>query len=334
MSISSLHGNSAGLDGVETLAPVVEAHLDELRRCALGKRFRLNGVRFVLLKADRNVLYRVRQGGVWFLKMPSRRDSDAITREANGFRCASDALTGVPGYRMPRAVIWSEKNGYLLSAEIAGQPLNRFFYCAALRLKRRPLTQVRTAFESVGRSLARFHLAAPFAENVATNRRIDQLVQRWPAKGGAPDAVAEAALAFVRQLPRLVPDSVIHGNLQMENVIAGHSGVTFVDFENCGLGSRYEDLSVLCSQLLLTETLLWFPPRVSHEAMAALLDGYSASGECQMDALHMCVGARLIEYYLGFVAAKGGRVAGVPVRAAKLEQLLSDFAAGRFRLAQ
>jgi hypothetical protein len=222
MSISLSRRNSARLGDVDTVPPVVEAHVDELRRCALGKRFRLNGVRFVLLKADRNVLYRVRQGGVWFLKMPSRRDSDAICREANGFRWVSDALTGVAGYRMPGAVIWSEKDGYLLSAEIAGQPLNRFFYCAAVRLKRRPLTQVRTAFKSVGRSLARFHLAAPFARNVATNRRIDQLVQRWPAKGCAPDAVAEAALAFVRQLPRLVPDSVIHGNMQMENVIAEH----------------------------------------------------------------------------------------------------------------
>jgi hypothetical protein len=334
MSISLSRANSARLGDVDTVPPVVEAHLDELRRCALGKRFRLNEVRFVLLKADRNVLYRVRRAGVWFLKMPSRRDTDAICREANGFRCVSDALTGVAGYRMPRAVMWSEKDAYLLSAEVAGQPLNRFFYCAAAWLKRRPLVQIRTAFERVGRSLARFHLAAPLAETVATNRRIDQLILRWPAKGCAPDAVVEAALAFVRQRPPLVPDAVIHGNLQMENVIAEHSGVTFIDFENCGLGSRYEDLSVLCSQLLLTETLLWFPPRVSHEAMAALLDGYCANGECRMDALHTGVGARLIENYLGFVTAKGARVAGVPVSAAKLERLLSDLAAGRLRLPQ
>jgi aminoglycoside phosphotransferase len=334
MSTSSLRKNSARLDEIETVAPVVEAHLEELRRCALGKRFRLSGVRFALLKADRNVLYRVRRAGVWFLKMPSRRDSDAITREATGFRCASDALMGDAGYRMPRAVMWSEKDAYLMTAEIAGQPLNRFFYCAAVWLKRQPLMQVRTAFARVGRSLARFHLAAPLAETVATNRRIDQLAVKWPAKGCAPDAVVEAALAVVRQRLSLVPDAVIHGNMQMENVMAEHSGVTFIDFENCGLGSRYEDLSVLCSQLLLTETLLWFPPRVSHEAMTALLDGYSANGECGMDALHTCVGARLIEYYLGFVAAKGARVAGVPVSAAKLERLLSDFAAGRFRLPQ
>ena len=173
--------------------------------------------------------------------------------------------------------------------------MNLFFYCAAVRLKRRPLMQVRTAFERVGRSLARFHLAAPFAETVATNRRIDQLVLRWPATGCAPNAVVEAALAFVRQQPSLVPDAVIHGNMQMENVIAEHSGVTFIDFENCGFGSRYEDLSVLCSQLLLTETLVWFPPRVSHEAMTALLDGYCANGECRMDVLQTSVGARLID---------------------------------------
>ena len=132
---------------------------------------------------------------------------------------------------------------------------------------------------------------------MSTNRPIDQPVLRWPAKGCAPNPLVEAALAFVlRQLPPLVPDAVIHGNMQLENVITEQSGVTFIDFENCGLGSRYEDLSVLCSQLLLTETLLWFPPRVSHEAMTALLDGYCANGECRMDALHTSVGARLIEY--------------------------------------
>ena len=117
MSISSSRGSSARLTDVETVAPVVEAHLEELRRCTLGKRFRLSGVRFVLLKADRNVLYRVRRAGVWFLKIPSRRDSDAICREANGFRWVSDALTGVAGYRMPGSVTWSEKDCYLLSAE-------------------------------------------------------------------------------------------------------------------------------------------------------------------------------------------------------------------------
>ena len=334
MSISLLRGNSGRFDEVGEVAPVIEAHLEELRRCALGKTFCLQGLRFTLLKADRNVLYRVRRAGAWFLKMPSRRDSDAIWREANGFRCVSDTLTGVAGYRMPRAVRWSEKGGYLLSAEVPGQPLNRFFYYAALWLKRSPLMQVRTAFERVGRSLATLHRSDAHAATVATNRSIDQLVLRWPAEGRAPDAFVEAAIAFVRQLPRPMPDALIHGNMGMDNVIAGDSGVTFIDFENFGLGSRYEDLSVLCSQLLLTEALLWFPRRVSRQAMIALLDGYCARSECRMDALQACVSARLIEFYLGFVAAKGARIAGLPVRATKLERLLSDVAAGRLRLPQ
>jgi Ser/Thr protein kinase RdoA (MazF antagonist) len=334
MNFSSLHGNSASLDEARAVATVVNAHVEQLRERALGRKFRLDGMRFALLKADRNVLYRLGHTGAWFLKIPSRRESDATRREAHGFRCISASLADMAGYRMPSAVLWSEEHNYLLSAEVAGQPLNRFFYRAAIWLKRRPLQQVRTTFERVGDSLARFHRARLLADTPATNRPLDQVMRKWPARGCAPDRVAEEALETVRRQPPFAPDAVIHGNMQLENVIAADAGVTFIDFENCGRGSRYEDLSILCSQLLLTDSLLWFPPRVSEQAVRALLGGYGVSSELRMDALQASVGARLIEYYLGFIAAKGARIAGVPVKASKLKRLLADVATSRLRLPQ
>lgn len=335
MSISFFNGSDCASAEAESISCIVEAHLEELRRGALGRTFRLGSASFTLLKRDRNILYRVHGAGVWFLKMPSHRRGDAIQREASGAQVVADSLAGQPGYCVPRAIRVSEKHDYLLSAQVVGQPLNNFFYSAAAGWKRNSRLQTRTAFRRVGSALTKLHKAGSCRVAGATNRPIDQILLSWPAEGCTPDKLAEAAISAVRRrLPQRQADSFIHGNMRMDNVIVAHAdaGVTFLDFENCGLGSRYDDLSVLCAQLLLTHTLLWFPLRYSREAVSALLDAYSEEMQCDMEALLAYVGGRLTDYYLGFLASKGGRMAGIPVARSKLKHLISKVAGGELWL--
>jgi hypothetical protein len=124
---------------------------------------------------------------------------------------------------------------------------------------------------------------------------------------------------------------LIHGNLKLENVLARRDRLCLLDFENCGRGSPCEDLSWACSQIALTRNLTVFPYRRGLGLLSAFLQGYRSSRPFRADVLLDYVTRRVCHYYADQCSPrfKRPRIAGLPVRKARLERLVGELLDGR-----
>jgi aminoglycoside phosphotransferase (APT) family kinase protein len=92
-------------------------------------------------------------------------------------------------------------------------------------------------------------------------------VRHWPVE----NSFSENELKF------------IHGNLRLDNVIRVKKCVCFIDFENCGIGSPYEDISRIFFQLTLMNILPMLPAGRALKFLSAFLEGYRAVRHLDME---------------------------------------------------
>jgi Ser/Thr protein kinase RdoA (MazF antagonist) len=141
-----------------------------------------------------------------------------------------------------------------------------------------------------------------------------------------PDAISDAIGLWYEGHVRVDEGtSFIHGNLRLDNVLNSSGRVGFIDFENCGRGSFYQDLSRPVAELLLTRALVAFPHARITRCIAAFLKGYAELLPSDETLLWDFVGARIARYYLETRRSRHmpGTVGGIPVLRRRLDELTS-----------
>jgi aminoglycoside phosphotransferase (APT) family kinase protein len=326
MSTSLSQENELIAGEAHELCDIIDANLVVLRRASHGRQFCANGARFRLRQRDRNVVYRVEKRFRWFLKMPTDPQGRGIGREAIGAAVVRDALAAHPGYAHAPVVRAVEDRGYLLSSEFAATQLNLVLYRACFV----PLPGfMYSAFEAlslVGDALARLHGVAGEFDTARSRGRFAVLAEaRALARQSHPiqRVIGEWACEYA---PAPLQPTFIHGNFTARNVLVSGTRFRLVDFENCGSGNRYEDLSLMGSHLLLLRAVPLIPRRRASFALSSFLDGYHAVRAYDAEILGQYMAMQLCQYYIrAFLTVPptlSARIAGLPVVRERLERLI------------
>ncbi|MFH1920436.1 MAG: phosphotransferase [Planctomycetota bacterium] len=324
MNTLSLRENRQEAAQTDRLCHLIESHAPVLRSAGAGKRFKLEGVRFQLYCADRNTVYRVKDGSEWFLKMPRSGNPAAVEREIIGAQAVRETLTGSSGYQHPRVVRASTEHGYLLTARIKGTMLNRALYRSSYAplpwLRRR----IEEAFANLGRVLALLH-GRHVQANVFMNRPVSSGLHGALEKVTRSDQVCELIRRhFGQPVAPIVEQGLSHGNLHLQNVIAAGRQVSIIDFENCGRGSIYADLSLVCAQLTYTTATVHVRSRRLAACKTAFLAGYREHRDYDPVVLNQATVARVAHYYLDAFCGNKGRptIGGIPVSRRRVRRLV------------
>lgn len=320
---------AVGADG-DALCAIVASHADALRTASLGKTFQIDDASFRLFGMARNTIYRVSRNGDWFLKLTRVAHSTAMLHEQAGARAIDGTLARLaPSYRGAALTRVDLEHAFVLASRIPGQPLNRAF------LKRCwiswwPLAapSLESVFQTFGGLVAIVHGRAPVTPDVppATTRPFDALRGLLVAARNADRVVGRLARWY--EAEKRPDDGVvfIHGNLRLDNVLCDGQHLGFLDFENCGTGSEYQDLSRPVAELLLTRTLAVFPRERVDRCILGFLRGYREVRPYDPGELWAFVRARIFRYHLE-TRAKGrfaARIGGVPIVRKRLHQLTCD----------
>jgi len=353
----SVHEEPLAANEADTLCELIEQNYATLREAQLGERAMLGGAAFRLLQTDRNTIYRIKclskkgsdplnRGGLtpfrigskarlrWYLKIPRRGAAEWIRQEIRGAEAVRESLEGHPGYRHPAAIRASTDTPYLLCAEVPGRTLNRQLYLACWMRRLSAARRVRQAFYYLGDALARLHAVSGEFPGISPLRdaaaSLDASIRRTQPGDGTLDAIARWA---ERNGRGDAPRTFVHGNLKMENVLVRDDRVCLIDFENCGCGTPYDDLSWPVSQVALLETLVFFPWKPGLDALQALLEGYRNSNTYSAELLLRYVTMRVSQYYVDTCCPRftRPRVAGIPIRRRRLAQMVSALLEERFR---
>ena len=324
MNTLSLHESSDLAKRGDNLCRIIETHADDLRTARAGRRFSREGVSFSLCKADRNTLYRIDDGTDWFLKMPSSGRPTVIEHEILGAEVVRDAVGDYSEYRHPEVVRASVFHAYHLATKLPGRMLD----WSLLRTVVAPFacfdSALRNTFSRLGGVLARFHQSRA-RHDVSTNRPVAGLVRKALKKATRRDETCELIERHIDRLTLpLENDCIAHGNFHVHNVLSSGQKVSLIDFENCGRGSMYDDLSLICAHL----TCMGLGVHVSAKRIAAcrnaFLQSYDQHTEIDPNTLAKTIAARVCEYFVsGFCSSKPRpTILGLPVMCSRVRRLV------------
>jgi len=284
-----------------------------------------------LLQADRNTVYRVNRRFRWYLKIPRCGTPDPDRREYRGAEAVRATLADHAGYEHPAVVRVSLDRPYVLCSAVPGRPLNLALYAACLLPivgKARP---TREAFVDFGETLGRLHQFPIDSQTPPVNKNAAADLDALIGKVTEPDPTAKAIISWREINPAdNAQPTFLHGNLKMENVLVRNTRVCFLDFENSGYGPIYEDLSWVCSQIVLTRALAAFPWRRGFRAIGGFLEGYRRNRQYRSEMLLRYVAMRVCHYYIDVCLMQSGRprIAGIPVRKQQLRRVLAGLLQG------
>jgi hypothetical protein len=102
------------------------------------------------------------------------------------------------------------------------------------------------------------------------------------------------------------------------------SKACFIDFGTCGAGVPYEDLTNLCTYMMLFRTVPLFPWRLARHAMSAFLQGYAAESALSKNYLYNYITRGICRYYIKNAVLHNGiaSISGMPVLKSHLERLV------------
>jgi Ser/Thr protein kinase RdoA (MazF antagonist) len=181
-------------------------------------------------------------------------------------------------------------------------------------------------FETLGTLLAELHaaaLVAPDAIDATTTpfRTLRRLLDR----SGEHDRTTRALASWldIHERPD-TGDTFIHGNFRFDNVLDVGGRLAFIDFENCGRGSFYQDLSRPISELLLTRCAMVFPVGRALRCAREFLQAYASRLSYEAGGLNDFVTARLGRYWLETrdEGISRRRIGGIPVSRSRVEALM------------
>lgn len=301
----------------------------------------------------------------WFLKMPRLRNTEMVKREIIGAKVVRKVLESHPGYYHMSAIRASVDDAFVLYTKIPGKPLNRALYrsCFMTSYKGSTIqssdipTLLSKTFKYFGNIIACCHnykvsemeslsnqprqiAGLKRKENKASKVCIPP-ASRYPAvslrkaidKITTSDTISRSIEQwFGQQHEKKVKPGFVHGNLRLDNVLVSDNKICLIDFENCGYGSFYADLSWTCCLILLTRTLPLFPWKRAQFALNSFLDGYKNIATYDHEILKQFVTMLMCYHYidafcLGNMRAKW--IAGIPVIKSRFQNLLMAMLRGK-----
>jgi aminoglycoside phosphotransferase len=294
---------------IRELCAVVDAHVRPLRNGRLGKSARIGGFQFELVAKTRNAVYRIDGEPRWYLKINSLGESGMARRELLGAEVVQKTICGHPVYGAPLATHGSVESAYVLCAEVIGIPLSNLLYRACLQPTMHALHQVCATFHSLGEILGQLHRdGCPNAERMSRQTAAEELRNAIVAHEQRDDSCS-----FLDQwLTNVSHDrevTFLHGNPRRSNILFGNGKLCLIDFEHCGGGSRYDELSKVCADLAMTQTVALFPWKRCYLALDAFLEGYRHSFPYNAQTLTNYLAMRIGAHY----AWKCGRTKKVTV---------------------
>jgi Ser/Thr protein kinase RdoA (MazF antagonist) len=302
------------------LAETRKARLEELKS---GSKITLDGKVFNCISSDKNYIYRVDGKHSWYLKYSLQKEW--IKREIAGAEAIKATLGDFEGYRHAGAVRASLTERYTLYSAVEGKSFNRSFLSGCLSglaiSKRASLPEM----ENLGRCLGRFHTYNdPTGLTVLSPDTLSYL-RTYLGNIKQPGLLVGKIADWVsRQNDSCGVTAWIHGNVKSEDIFMVGNKACFIDFGTCGAGVPYEDLTNLCTYMMLFRTVPLFPWRVAQHAMSAILQGYAAESSLEKDFLYNYITRGICRYYIKNTVLHNGiaSVSGFPVQKSRLERLL------------
>ena len=299
----------------------------------MGRRFQLGPATFRVYAGGRNTVYRVSGLFDWFLKLPRKSDPAPIVRERLGAETVARALGRLPEYCGATVIRVSQSPSYVLASAIPGEPLNRAVFRRSWIPGEAAIGRLEQCFSNLGMLLARLHgdRAIPPEFPDATTRPFETL-RAMVERIKNPDAMVQSIGAWVDARAGLdAGTEFVHGNFRLNNILTVGTCAGFIDLENCGRGSCYQDVSRPVSELLLARCLWAFPRRRTGRLLSMFLVSYARHHAYESQQLLDFVGARIARYFLETRSRHvfPGTVGGLPLRRASLDALTDAVLTGR-----
>jgi len=181
------------------------------------------------------------------------------------------------------------------------------------------------AMENLGRCLGRLHTYNdPAGLRVLSPDTLSYL-RTYLSDIKEPDLLVENIANWVNEQDNSCEVTAwIHGNVKSEDILIKGSKICFIDFGTCGAGAPYEDLTNLCSYMMLFRAVPLFPWRIARHAMSAFLRGYAAESALSKDNLYNYITRGICRYHIKNVVLHNGiaSISGMPVLKSRLERLV------------
>jgi len=312
-------------ENIDHLLDLIRCRVSEFQGGNLGKIFSIDGFHFELLVAKRNTVYRIKgPATTWYAKIPSREGAARAQREKLGADVMAlvgqqvDSCCPIPN------VAVCLKHGVIITEALAGEHIHTQLYRSILALNMRRHHWILDAYRALGTVLAVFHASndtnTPVTTRITALDEFDEVARLLPDDLDC-NRLSELLTANDIDAMEL---GLIHGNLRRENIIlTPDRKVGLIDFEDSGLGSRYDDLSKICSAMLLTKTARVFPWRPVYRALNAMLFGYNQRSPLRETTLLRYITVRVATQFAQSFTNKRQTIARIPVSQRKTHQLLN-----------
>lgn len=331
LTILSVGENEAISRQTDTICLLIENHIDSLRSCALGKKGHLNGVSFELLQKGRNAVYRVTaKENIWFLKVVCSEHRKGIEGEIIGYEFIRDNFRTLGYYLHPEAVRASLDAGYILVSEIPGQQINYHLYRTCFHPLASGFDMLRENFHRCGIILGHFHKSGQYFDSRNLKSGLANTLQRRLTRVKKHDKMSEQIAAWYEASDSFETElSIVHGNCTFRNIFSHQEKVALLDFETIGRGSRYNDLSRVCSDILLTRVALFFPWKRALKLLGDFLTGYRSVYPYDTEMLTRYISLYIFDRYVQVYRIKNSKetVSGIPYASGKYQWLLTQLLA-------
>ena len=297
MKILSLAENESVAREADELCRIAETRKASLEELKSGSKITLGGKSFCCISSDKNLIYRVHGNYSWYLKFSLHEEW--IRREIAGAEAIKSTLGDYQGYWHAGAVRASLTDRYTLYSAVEGKSFNRIFLYGCLSGLVTSKRASMPAMENLGRCLGRFHTYNdPTGIRVLSPDTLSYL-RTYLSDIKESDLLVEKITNWVNEQDESCGATAwIHGNIKSEDIFMADSKVCFIDFGTCGEGVPYEDLTNLCTYLMLFRTVPLFPWRIARHAMSAFLQGYAAESSLDKSSLYNYITRGICRYHI------------------------------------
>ena len=334
MNILSLQESDSMAREANFLCYSIGSRQEGLRKADFGRKISIDNAVFSVVQSDRNIVYRISKNYHWYLKMPHDGGEEPIIREIAGAENITNSLATQEGYLHPLVVRASTNSSYVLYSEIPGQKLNIAFYSGCFIPFLGRSKELKIGFSNFGQALGVLHRSNSSAKDPIATRDLVSEVRRTRTEINQSDSTLHLIDSYLKSnsIKQASPTTFIHGNLKMENILFGSNKICFIDFENCGYGSPYEDLSWPASQIILTRSIFGFPWKTAYQTLSKFFEGYRSNFAYEKEPLLRYITLRISLYYLQILLGKmrKPKIAGLPIRMSSLQKMISDLISENF----
>lgn len=321
----SINENHLVAHEADELCILVDDNSNQLKSSKLGDKFTIENKHFNCISSDKNIIYKVQGGYLWYLKFSLKEDW--VMHEIVGAASVNTTLAYFSGYYHPDVIRASLEGKYTLYSAVEGIPFNKFilksFFLGGGVLRNSSLM----ILDNIGRSLGRLHSYTDHTELLSLSPSTLSHIQNYLNTIEQTDSLKDKIAEWVRT-HILIDETVawIHGNIKSEDILITDEKVCFIDYGTCGLGSPYEDLTNLCTYLTLFRTVPLFPWKSARVAMTAILSGYESEKGYDKNTLAKYISMGIFRYYLNNHLAHHGfaSISGFPVSTTRLKGLVLE----------